>query len=385
MNDPLKKYRRQFRIWKNDRKLKREQQVYAAEFQRKRLTIPDDDALHRDLKNVFPHLVSKPKGQLKIIAIYHHYNWENYSLKPALEKFGQVRHYDWYPSFNHQDRDWRRSGIARMNRALEEIVRQWMTADPADVIFMYVSGELIEPSTLAALRVFGIPLVNLALNDKEHFVGKIRSGRSFGARDICRYFDLSWTSTEDSLIKYRVEGGRPIYMPEGANPEIHKPYEIEKTIDVSFVGQCYGNREAVVDELVSRGIKIEAYGMGWPRGPLSVDDMVKLYSRSRINLGFSGVAGHKETFCLKGRDFEIPMSGGLYLTEHHPEITHAFEPGKEILTYSDSNDLVRTIHYYLQHPEEAQAIREQGRNRSLRDHTWESRFTRIFRVLGLLA
>jgi len=272
-----------------------------------------------------------------------------------------------------------------MNRALEEIVRQWMTADPADVIFMYISGELIEPSTLAALRVFGIPLVNLALNDKEHFVGKIRSGRSFGARDICRYFDLSWTSTEDSLIKYRVEGGRPIYMPEGANPEIHKPYEIEKTIDVSFVGQCYGNREAVVDELVRRGIKIEAYGMGWPRGPLSVDDMVKLYSRSRINLGFSGVAGHKETFCLKGRDFEIPMSGGLYLTEHHPEITHAFEPGKEILTYSDSNDLVRTIHYYLQHPEEAQAVREQGRNRSLRDHTWESRFTRIFRVLGLLA
>jgi len=50
MNDPLKKYRRQFRIWKNDRKLKREQQVYAAEFQRKGLAIPDDDALHRDLK-----------------------------------------------------------------------------------------------------------------------------------------------------------------------------------------------------------------------------------------------------------------------------------------------------------------------------------------------
>jgi len=302
----------------------------------------------------------KPAGCLRIIAVYHHYNWENYSLKPALEKFGTVRHYDWFDEFNHQDKDWRKTGKARMNRALLEKFSRWIAEDRADVIFMYVSGELVEPDTLSALREFGIPMINLALNDKEHFVGKIRSGRAFGSRDICRYFDLCWTSTEDALMKYCVEGARPIYLPEGANPEIHKPYDLEKIIDVSFVGQCYGNRAAVINELLRRGIVVEAYGHGWPRGSLPVEDMVKLYSRSKINLGFGGVEGHPDTFCLKGRDFEIPMSGGLYLTEDHPELSNAFRIGEEILTYSGMEDLNGKILYYLQHPLEMDAIRKKG-------------------------
>jgi spore maturation protein CgeB len=384
MNYPLRKYFRQIRLWKNSRRLKREQIYYTRKFQRLGLTLPDDDRLRSELKIVYPHLEPKQKGRLNIIAIYHHYNWENYSLKPALEKFGAVRHYDWCDDFDHTGKDWHKSGKAQMKKALLEKVNLWMAESRADLIFMYVSGEQVEPETLTVLRGHSIPLVNLALNDKEHFVSKIRGGRAFGARDICRYFDLCWTSTEDALMKYRVEGARPIYLPEGANLEIHKPYEMEKTVDVSFVGQCYGNRAAVIDELSRRGIQVEAYGYGWPRGPLAVEDMVKLYSRSKINLGFGGVEGHKNAFCLKGRDFEIPMSGGLYLTEDHPELAYAFHPGEEILTYSGIDDLVQKIRYYLQHPAEAEILRQRGRKRALRDHTWEARFEKISRLLGIL-
>lgn len=384
MNNPLKKYRRRFRLWNSNRKLQKEQWVYAAKFQKMGLSIPNDDDLHRELKKTFPHIKPKPMGQIQTIAIYHHYNWENYSLIPALTKFGRVRHYDWFEEFNHQDKDWRHQGKALMNRALLEKFRDWMEHEPADIIFMYISGELVEPETLAALRAFGIPMINLALNDKEHFVSKIRAGRAFGNRDICRYFDLCWTSTEDALIKYLAEGARPIYLPEGANPEIHKPYDLGKTIDVSFVGQCYGNRAAVIHELNRQGIAVEAYGYGWPNGPLALEDMVKLYSRSRINLGFGGVEGHQNTFCLKGRDFEIPMSGGLYLTEDHTELANAFQIGGEILAYSGIDDLVGKIRYYLSHPEEAEATRRRGYERALREHTWEARFDKIFRLLGLL-
>ena len=384
MNDPLKKYRRRFRLWNNQRKLLKEQQVYSAKFQKMGLRLPSENDLRREVKKKFPQISPKPMGHLEIIAIYHHYNWENYSLRPALAKFGNVRHYDWFDEFNHQNKDWRQQGKANMNRALLKKVSEWLVEAPADVIFMYVSGELVYPETLAALRRFGIPMVNLALNDKEHFVSKIRAGRAFGSRDICRHFDLCWTSTEDALIKYLAEGARPIYLPEGANPEIHKPYDLEKTIDVSFVGQCYGNRAAVIHELSRRGMAVKAYGYGWPRGPLAVEDMVKLYSRSRINLGFGGVEGHKDTFCLKGRDFEVPMSGGLYLTEDHPEITHAFRPGEEILTYTGIESLSQKIRYYLQHPDEADTIRKKGCDRALREHTWEARFGKIFRLLGLI-
>jgi spore maturation protein CgeB len=384
MNDPLKKYRQQFRIWRSNRRLQREKEYYTQKFTQLGLSIPDEQTLRQELKKRSPHHAAKTKGDLGIIALYHHYNWENGALKPSLETFGHVRHYDWFDKFNHQSKDWHKSLKAKMNSALINQVNKWMTEEKADVIFTYLSGELVEPATLQAIGSHGAPLVNLALNDKEHFVGKVKNGRAYGARDICRYFDLSWTSTEDALIKYCVENALPIYLPEGANPQIHKPYDIEKTIDVSFVGQCYGNRATVIAELKNRGIAVEAYGVGWPDGPLTTEEMVKMYSQSKINLGFGGIAGHKDTFCLKGRDFEIPMSGGLYLTEDHPELGLAFRLGEEILTYSGIDDLVSQIKYYLAHPAEAESIRKKGYERSLREHTWEMRFAKIFRLFGIL-
>lgn len=47
MNDPLKKYRRRFRLWNNQRKLLKEQQVYSAKFQKMGLSIPSENDLDR--------------------------------------------------------------------------------------------------------------------------------------------------------------------------------------------------------------------------------------------------------------------------------------------------------------------------------------------------
>ena len=377
-------YRKKLRLWNNDRRLLHESNYYLQKFAEMRLNVPDDNALRAELRETFPGLIAKKKGELSIIALYHHYNWEDEALKPSLQKFGRVRHYDWFSKSDHANKDWHRLMKKKMNQDLINQINTWMAEEKADAIFTYLSGERVEPDAVKEIRAHNVPIINLALNDKEHFVGKIRNRRAWGARDICRHFDLCWTSTEDSLIKYCVEGARPLYLPEGANPQIHKPHNVEKNIDVSFVGQCYGNRAAIINTLKEKNIAVKAYGWGWPDGPLSTEEMVKMYSRSKINLGFSGVAGHSNTFCLKGRDFEIPMSGGLYLTEDHPELARAFQPGKEILTYSGIDDLVAKIRYYLTHPDKAEEIRKEGYQRALREHTWEMRFARIFRLLGIL-
>ncbi|MBU1184892.1 MAG: glycosyltransferase, partial [Proteobacteria bacterium] len=378
MNDPLKTYRRRFRSWKNKAKLAAELERYESAFTARSLKIPDDSAIRLALREWFPGLRPKPKGELKILAVYHQYNWENTSLKPALEKFGTVRHYDWFEEFNHARRDWRRSVKADMNRDLAARVGCWVGEERPDVIFTYLSGELVSPETVRALRAYGAPMIHFSLNDKEHFVGKVRGGLAFGSRDICRFFDLCWTSTEDALKKYCVEGALPVYLPEGANPELHRPWEQEKTIDVSFVGQCYGKRPETIRRLGEAGIRVEAFGYGWPGGPLSTEEMVRIYSRSRINLGFGGVEGHDKTYCLKGRDFEIPMSGGLYLTEYHPELETVYDLGKEIVTYRGFDELVAKIRHLLANPDEAEAIRRAGFRRAREEHTWEMRFERVF-------
>lgn len=380
----MKKYRKQFRSWLNLRRLERERAAYDSLFTARGLSVPDEAALRAAMKNRYPRLAPKPKGTLNFLALYHHYNWENESLKPALEKFGTVRHYDWCGEFDHQRKDWHGPLREEMNRVLAERVARWIREDKTDVIFAYLSGEQVTAETVAAIRGFGVPLINLALNDKEHFVGRIRNGQAMGARDICRHFDLCWTSTEDALKKYVVEGALPICLPEGANPEIHKPHNLEKTIDVSFIGQRYGNRPGIIQRLLSEGIHVKAYGYGWPNGPLPTEEMVRMYSRSRINLGFSGVAGHRDTFTLKGRDFEIPMSGGLYLTEYNPELERFYEIGSEIATWTGFGDLVQKIRYLLSHPEEAESIRQKGFRRARAEHTWEMRFEKIFRLIGLI-
>lgn len=384
MKDPFQKYRHALRAWKNARKLRRELRFYTSRFDALRLVLPDETTIRNTLSDKFPGKKPKHKGSLNIIAIYHHYNWENESLKPSLQSFGHVRHYDWFDQFNHQREDWLKGIKEEMNRDLLRQVTEWNRSDAVDVVFTYLSGALVSPEAMEELNRLGIPLVNLALNDKESFVGKIRNGHATGMRDICRYFDICWTSTEDSLKKYCVEGALPLYMPEGASPHIHKPHADEKMIDVSFVGQCYGNRPAIIQALKDRGVAVEAFGYGWPNGPLSTEEMVRIYSRSRINLGFGGVAGHQNTFCLKGRDFEIPMSGGLYLTEHSPELERVFKPGKEILTYKTFDELVTKIQYFLAHPDEADTIRKAGALRARAEHSWKMRFEKIFRLMGLI-
>lgn len=381
----FKKWRSELRSRKKLSLINKESERYSALFQSRGLSIPGEAEIRTQTSNRFPELLARPKGKLHILAIYHDYNWEGASLGPSLAAFGEVCHLDWRdPALAGGKQPGDAGWVEDMNEVLLKKAQELSEARPFDVIFTYLSGEQITPRVLQQLRKLNAPIINLALNDKEAFIGKVRRGHATGARDICRFFDLCWTSTADALEKYVVEGGIPLYLPEGANPAIHKPYAEEKIYDVSFVGQCYGNRPEIVSRLRDAGVQVEVFGPGWPNGPLTTEEMVRTWSRSKINLGFGGVSGLKETFCLKGRDFELPMSGGLYLTEHHEELVPFYEIGREIVTYKGFDDLLEKIHWLLSEPEQAEVIRRAGRERALHEHTWEMRFERVFRMLGIV-
>ncbi len=384
MKDPSRRYRRLFRAWRSSLKLRRELRFYNTAFESDELVLPDEEGIREAVKAKFSNLKPKPKGKLNILAIYHHYNWENESLKPALRKFGFVRHYDWLNGLKQPQSSSEKHVKSDTNNGSIRRVRQWVEGDSTDVIFSYVSGGMVTQDSARGLAALGIPMINISLNDKEAFVGKIRNRQATGVRDICRHFDVCWTSTEDAVKKYCVEGTLPIYLPEGANPEVHKPYDVNQGLDVSFVGQCYGYRPRVVKKLKEEGIHVEAYGNGWPNGSLSTEEMVRMYSRSKINLGFGGVAGYKNACCLKGRDFEIPMSGGLYVTEYCSELESCYNLEEEIVTFSSVEDLVAKIRYLLSNPEAAQRIRMGGFHRARAEHTWEMRFEKVFGAMGLI-
>lgn len=121
--------------------------------------------------------------------------------------------------------------------------------------------------------------------------------------------------------------------------------------------------------------------------PLTDTEMVKTFSRSRINLGFSSCGethlGRERILQVRLRDFEIPMSGGFYIVEYMEELEEFYEIGQEIECYGSSEELADKIKYYLTHEAQREAIRRAGRERCLRDHTWQRRFQDAFRQMGL--
>jgi len=120
---------------------------------------------------------------------------------------------------------------------------------------------------------------------------------------------------------------------------------------------------------------------------LSDKEMIQMYSRSKINLGFSSCGNTHESgeriLQVRLRDFEVPMSGGFYMVEYMEELEEFFEIGKQIVCYTDKVDLAEKIKYYLKHDEERERIRRAGYQRCLRDHTWHKRFEMAFREMRL--
>jgi len=328
------------------------------------------------------HIASKPKGNLHIFLAYHLSNWE-FILPIALKPFGSLTEFEWRSQgFDNRSNNWIKQRDL-MNKAMLECFINANSEKPIDIVVGYLTGYDTDPKILQKMGEVGALITNFSWDDKLGFRGKIRGGRWSGPAALASVVDLNLTNAPDSLIKYMVEGSLAMFWPEAADPNFHRPYDIPFEFDVSFVGGKYGWRPRFIAKLQKMGIKVTSFGNGWGNGPLSDEEMVKLYSRSKINLGFASVGYSKKLMCLKGRDFEVPMSGGLYLTQDNPELSLVYDVGKEIVTYKDEKNCAEKINWLLAHPDEADKIRKAGRKRSLKEHTWEKRFRKILSVLKL--
>jgi spore maturation protein CgeB len=88
---------------------------------------------------------------------------------------------------------------------------------------------------------------------------------------------------------------------------------------------------------------------------------------------------------VKGRDFEIPgTGGGMYLTSFNPDLAQHFVVGEEIACYRNRDEMLELIRHYLKRPDEAEAMAARARDRCLREHRWRHRYEKMLRILGIL-
>jgi hypothetical protein len=276
---------------------------------------------------------------------------------------------DYPDGYDRRSQSWR----AWYQRAVVERFVTEHTNRPFDLVLAYGSRAEFDSETLQRIRRSGVLVALMCLDDKHTFVEDPRHGFPNGQLPLVGSADVHLTNSLECVRWYLAEGAAAYYMPQGVDTKFFAPRDVAQDIDVSFVGQRYGRRAKFVSLLRTYGVRVACYGPGWGTRILSESEKVEMSSRSRINLGVAGVAYSDRITCVKGRDFEVPAAGGLYLTTYSAELANLFRIGEDILCYLNDVDCVEQIRYYLSRPDEARAISEAGRRRCLEDHTWNRR------------
>jgi spore maturation protein CgeB len=224
------------------------------------------------------------------------------------------------------------------------------------------------------------------------------------SRYWAQYFDFFTTPDVHGEMKYREIGlSNAIYFPFGCNEQTFRKMDIQKKFDVSFVGGWHPYREWLIKRLKQSGINVKVVGYRWSDGEVDQENMVRIFNESRINLNLSNSASWDARYLMssprglinrlrskknieqmKARIFEVNGCGSFQLSYYVEGLENCYEINREIGIYTDPDDFVEKVQFYLAHEELRESIAASGLARTLRDHTFVKRFEKVFKRMGLV-
>jgi spore maturation protein CgeB len=277
-----------------------------------------------------------------------------------------------------------------------------------DLIFFFLYELEFEPSTIETLSSLTTTF-NWFADDHWRF--------HTYSKHWARYFTFVGTTDEETLNLYDTHGvGNAILTQWGCNHHFFRPVDTERDIGISFVGQTHGDRRETIDKLRSHGLEVSTWGSGWPAGRLTDEEMISVFSRSRVNLNLGGASQRARAFerllflirphgkvtlrptqirdnarglaaqarpQIKGRNFEIPGCRTFLLTSDVAGLDRFFQVGSEVETFSSHAELLEKCRYFLHNDREREDIAVSGYRRVIKEHTYERRFEELFRKMGL--
>lgn len=251
------------------------------------------------------------------------------------------------------------SGEFDIQTLLDQLPSGWTP----DLVFVSSSLAMVPHTAIPrGLERLDCPTV-MKLTDSHHSPRPIQKLIDFARLVNCQYH---WTIYNRHHLHFFKAAGlsHPFWMPGSIAIPAYDETELakarsrtEKPYGVVFCGHVnptHFYRTALIERLQARGLEISVIGRP------SYTDYLKAFTEAKIVLNFS-LNGD-----LNRRLFEILLAGGFVLTDRlAPEsgLPVLFEEGKHLESYSSETELVNQIHYYLDHPDEAMAIAQQGHRR----------------------
>lgn len=310
------------------------------------------------------------------------------------------------------------------------------TVQKFDLFISYFWDNYIHAQVIDEIKEMGVPTANFSCNNTHQF---------YLTKNIAPHYDYNLHSEKNAGEKFKEIGANPVWFQMAANKKYYHPVQCDFKYDVSFIGSSYAKRANYIYQLLENNIDVHCFGPNWlinrphekikkvykeikrvqkliksifscseinrfvlssdvqnydfqcylrkkyPQNlhhPITDKEMIKLYSESKINLGFLEVYtidndGHTITKQhLHLREFEIPMSGGLYFTNYSDELAEFYEPDKEVVIFRNEHELLDKARYYLANKKEAELIRKAGYKRAMQCHTYQKRFQHLFNEMG---
>ena len=161
-----------------------------------------------------------------------------------------------------------------------------------------------------------------------------------------------------------------VWFPNGYPPDLVKPdLTVTRSHDIGFCGSLIGNRESWLN-LISNKFKLkkDIFVIG--------NDMVKAFSSYKIAFNIN-IADD-----INFRTFEATGSGAMLLTNYTPNLEKLFKIGEEIIIYDSPEDLLRKIEIYTLDDDLRNMIANNGKNRSINNHSYDSRSKNLLKLIG---
>ena len=121
---------------------------------------------------------------------------------------------------------------------------------------------------------------------------------------------------------------------------------------------------------------------------LSDDEFIHNMASSRISINFPesrfnhDVNDPRIYHCMNLRDFEIPMSSSMLLTQYSKELEHFYIDGEEVVSFKNEEEMIDLCNFYLNNEREVLKISQMGYKRAVANHTWEIRFSELFNSIS---
>lgn len=175
------------------------------------------------------------------------------------------------------------------------------------------------------------------------------------------------------------------YLPLGYDEAIYKQENINKDIDLCFIGTKTNARlmllKRVADHMKEKGLNMFVGGKWfeekhfWKQGHFmrknlefkgvldnrlfTPEEINLIYNRSKICLNIT-VSEHRG---LNPRTFEVLGSGNFLLMDKKEEKESILRQGLDYVEYDGFDDLITKIDYYLEHEYERERVAKEGYNR----------------------